>query len=71
MLKYQLHTHICRKILRQDPHACNYFGSKETGDFLRGLLAPGATRDWRELLREKTGSDLSTKAMMDYFQPLN
>ena len=30
----------------------------------------GATRDWRELLREKTGEDLSPRAMVEYFQPL-
>ena len=33
-------------------------------------MAAGATRNWRELIKEKTGSELSTKAMMDYFQPL-
>jgi len=70
VLKYQLHTHICRKILKQDPHACNYFGSTEAGGFLKGLLEAGATRDWRALLKEKTGSELSTKPMMDYFEPL-
>ena len=40
------------------------------GDFLKSLLSKGATEDWRRLLREKTGSDLSSKPMMDYFQPL-
>ncbi|MEK7742937.1 MAG: M2 family metallopeptidase, partial [Elusimicrobiota bacterium] len=70
VLKYQLHEHICRKILKQDPHACNYYGSRETGDFLKSLLREGAARDWRTLLREKTGSDLGTRAMAAYFQPL-
>lgn len=70
VLKYQLHERICRDILKQDPHACDYSGRPEVGDFFQGLLAPGATRDWRELLREKTGKDLGTKPMMDYYQPL-
>ncbi len=70
VLKYQLHDHICRKILKQDPHACNYYGSKEAGAFLRGLMEKGQTRDWRLLLREATGSDLSTRPMVAYFQPL-
>jgi len=70
VLKYQLHTHICRNILKAEPTSCNYFGRPEVGDFLRGLLREGALRDWRTLLKEKIGQDLSTKPMMDYFQPL-
>ena len=70
VFKYQIHDHICREILHQDPRNCNYYGHKEVGDFLKGLLSVGATRDWRKLLKEKTGSDLSSKPMMDYFAPL-
>ena len=70
VFKYQLHDHICRQVLHQDPRSCNYYGRKEVGDFLKSLLSKGATEDWRRLLREKTGSDLSSKPMMDYFQPL-
>ncbi len=70
VLKYQLHDHIARKVLGQDPSASNYFGRKDVGDFLRSILRLGATRPWREVLREATGEDLSTRAMMDYFQPL-
>ena len=33
-------------------------------------MKPGASADWRKLLKEKTGSDLSAKAMLDYFAPL-
>src|SRR5262245_18359204 len=46
VLVYQLHAHICSEILHQDPHACNYYGHREVGDFLREIMAPGATRDW-------------------------
>jgi peptidyl-dipeptidase A len=70
LFKYQVHDHICREILHQDPRNCNYYGHKEVGDFLKGLLSAGATKDWRTLLKEKTGSDLSSKAMMDYYAPL-
>ena len=70
VLKYQLHEKICRDILKQDPHACNYYGSKAVGEFLRGILEQGATRPWRDVIREATGSDLSTKAMAAYFQPV-
>jgi len=70
IFKYQIHDHICRNILHQDPRHCNYYGHKEVGDFLKGLLSKVATEDGRRLLREKTGSDLSSKPMMDYFSPL-
>lgn len=70
VLKFQFHDHIARKILRQPPQRCNYAGSRETGQFLRQMLEAGGTRDWRELLRETTGEDLSTRAMREYFAPL-
>ena len=70
MLLFQLHNHIAKNILNQDPHATNYFGSKEVGSFLWSILEKGASGDWRELIREKTGSDLSANAMLEYFQPL-
>ncbi len=70
VLKFQLHDHIARKILKQDPHACSYADNREVGDFLRGIMEQGATRDWRVVLREATGEELSTRAMVEYFQPL-
>jgi peptidyl-dipeptidase A len=69
-LLFQLHDHIARTILRQDPHDTDYFGSRETGDFLRRLMAPGASRPWRDVLRETTGRELDAKAMVEYFAPL-
>ena len=70
VIKYQLHTYIARNILKQDPRNCNYYGNKEVGEFLWNLLSLGATRDWREVLVEMTGSEVSTKPMLDYFEPL-
>jgi peptidyl-dipeptidase A len=70
ILLFQLHDHIAKNILHQNPHATNYWGSKETGDFLKKILRPGATVDWREHLRESIGSDISAKPMLDYFAPL-
>ncbi|MCI0696770.1 M2 family metallopeptidase [candidate division KSB1 bacterium] len=70
VILFQLHDHIATKILQQDVHATNYYGSKEVGDFLRDIMRPGASRDWREVLREKTGEDLSARAMLKYFEPL-
>lgn len=70
VIKYQLHTYIAKNILGQDPRNCNYFGNEEVGRFLWELLSLGATRDWREVLRERTGSEVSTTAMLEYFEPL-
>ena len=33
-------------------------------------MRPGASRDWRVVLKEKTGEDLSARAMVAYFEPL-
>ncbi len=70
ILLFQIHDHIAKNILHQDPHATNYFGNKEVGKFIADIMSPGASKDWREVLKEKTGSDLSAKAMLDYFSPL-
>jgi len=67
---FQWHVYIANNILHEDPHATNYWGHKEVGDFIRKLMRPGATRDWRELLQETIGSGMSAKPMLDYFAPL-
>ena len=69
-LLFQLHDHIARQILHQDPHDTDYYGYREVGEFLTRLMAPGATRPWREVLRETTGRELDGKAMVEYFEPL-
>lgn len=70
-LLFQLHSHIAKNILHQDPHDTDYFGSRPVGDFLRSIMAPGASRPWRDVLRESTGRELDAQAMVDYFQPLH
>jgi peptidyl-dipeptidase A len=70
ILLHQFHSHIARKILGQDPRNTNYYGNKKVGEFLRGILKLGATRDWRVVLQETIGSDISARAMLDYFEPL-
>lgn len=70
IILYQVHNHIAKNILKQDPHNCNYFGSTATGDFLRDIMKYGAAKDWRAVLKEKTGSELSAAAMLEYFKPL-
>jgi hypothetical protein len=69
LIKFQLHDHICTKILKQDVRACDYSGNQDVGKFLQKILAKGATRDWREVMREATGEDIGPRAMLAYFQP--
>jgi peptidyl-dipeptidase A len=70
VLLFQLHDHIAKEILHQDPHATNYYGNKEVGKFIESIMKTGSSGDWRKMLKEKTGSDLSAKAMLEYFAPL-
>lgn len=70
ILLFQLHDHIANNILKQDPHSTNYWGSKETGDFLKYLTKDGANVDWQEHLQAAIGEKMSAEAMVDYFEPL-
>ncbi len=70
VLLFQFHDYIAREILKQDPHATNYWGNKGVGEFLQKLMRPGASVDWREHLKGTIGSEFSARPMMDYFAPL-
>lgn len=70
ILLFQFHDHIAKNILNQDPRATNYYGRKDVGDFLKTVLSPGADCDWKDLLQESLGSDMSAKPMLAYFAPL-
>ncbi len=70
VLLFQFHDHIAKQILKQDPHNTNYWGSTATGQFLKDLMYPGASVDWREHLKKHLGSDMSAKPMLEYFEPL-
>ncbi len=70
LIVYQVHSYIARNILKQDPHNCNYYGRKDVGEYLMAMLKLGATRDWREVLRDFTGENLSARAMLEYYEPL-
>jgi peptidyl-dipeptidase A len=70
LIKFQLHEHICTKILQQDVHACDYSGQKAVGDFLRGILSLGATRDWRAVVKESTGEAIGPRALGAFYAPL-
>lgn len=70
VLMFQLHQHIAEKILKQNPASTNYYGNKEVGDFLKKIMYTGASKNWREVLKETTGEDMNANAMIRYFEPL-
>ena len=70
ILLFQVHDYISKNILHEDPHFTNYFGHKEVGKFIQEIMRPGGSGDWRKLLKDKTGEDLSARAMLEYFKPL-
>jgi peptidyl-dipeptidase A len=70
VFKFQLHDYIARKILKQSPQSCNYADNKEVGKWLENILKKGGTEDWRKVLKDATGEDISTRAMAEYFKPL-
>jgi peptidyl-dipeptidase A len=70
VFKYQLNDYIAKHILHQPPQSCNYSGNKEVGAFLKNIMEKGATEDWRKVLKDATGEELSTRAMVEYYKPL-
>src|SRR6476646_1861427 len=70
VFKFQLHDSIARQILHQPPQSCDYADNKEVGKWLENILKKGSTEDWRKVLKEATGEDISTRAMAEYFKPL-
>jgi oligoendopeptidase F len=70
VILFQLHQHIAEKILHQPATATNYYGEKKIGEFLHQIMSPGATRDWREVMKEATGEEMNAKAIVRYFEPL-
>lgn len=70
VLIFQFHGHISKKILKQDPHATNYYGNKGVGMFIHDIMYSGSSKDWRELLKVTTGEEISARSMLEYFAPL-
>lgn len=70
ILLHQLHAHIAGQVLHQDPHNTDYYGSAEVGAFLDGILSLGATEDWRKVMEERLGQQMTAQPMLDYFAPL-
>ena len=70
VLQFQFHDYIAKNILHQDPRNTCYYGNKEIGKFIGDMMSLGGVGDWRTVLKDKTGSDLTAKPILDYFSPL-
>ncbi len=71
VIAHQLHRYICKNILNEDVRLANYRGRKEVGRYLQSVMQLGATRDWMQVMREATGEELSSEALLEYYQPLS
>ena len=38
--------------------------------YLHSILQLGSTRDWRVVMQQATGEDISSEALLEYFDPL-
>lgn len=70
VLLFQFHDYIAKNILKEDFNDVNYFGNNNVGYFLKSIMRKGATQDWRELLRQAVGEEISAEYMVAYFKPL-
>jgi peptidyl-dipeptidase A len=70
VILHQLHDYISREILHEAPQTATYWEKPAVGAYLQEILKVGATEDWRELIHEVTGEDLSSRALLEYFDPL-
>ncbi|HPF36016.1 MAG TPA: M2 family metallopeptidase [Candidatus Krumholzibacteria bacterium] len=70
VILHQLHAHICKEILDQPVQTATYWNQPVVGAYLRNIMRQGATRDWREVMRDATGETLSARALLDYYEPL-
>jgi len=70
VIMHQLHRYICREILDQDVRTANYVGNKQVGMYLHSILELGATRDWRLVIQQATGENISSEALLEFYNPL-
>jgi peptidyl-dipeptidase A len=72
ILQFQFYKAACDQAGWKGPlHRCSFYGNKEVGQRLNAMLAMGASKPWPDALQAFTGSrEMSGKAMLEYFRPL-
>jgi len=72
MYEFQFFRALCEESGHTgDLFKCDFYNSKKAGLKFKNMLTLGASKFWREPLKELTGDDdISSKAILDYFDPL-
>ncbi|XP_017782037.1 PREDICTED: angiotensin-converting enzyme-like [Nicrophorus vespilloides] len=79
ILEFQLYRGLCITALEYDPknkeskplHNCDFYNNKEVGKKLKAGLSLGLSQNWKQALKAMTGEEnLSSKAILEYFEPL-
>ncbi|BAV63747.1 M2 family metallopeptidase [Sphingobium cloacae] len=72
VLQFQFYEAACRQAGWKGPlHRCSFYGNKAVGQKLNAMLEMGASKPWPDALQVFTGQrDMSGKAMLAYFSPL-
>lgn len=72
ILQFQFYKAACDQAGWKGPlHRCSFFGNKQVGARLNAMLEMGQSKPWPEALKAFTGtSQMSGKAMVEYFAPL-
>ncbi|SMF76094.1 M2 family metallopeptidase [Allosphingosinicella indica] len=73
ILQFQFYKAACDQAGWKGPlHRCSFYGNKEVGKRLNAMLEMGASKPWPDALQAFTGSrEMSGKAMLEYFRPLD
>ncbi len=65
----QVHHALSKEVFDADPSKVIYIGEKRVGEFMKKkVFEPGRTKDWKDLTRFATGSELSPKAFAKDFE---
>ena len=72
VMQFQFYKAACDTAGWQGPlHRCSFYGNKEVGAKLNGMLAKGLSQPWQDTLQGFTGSrEISGRPMLEYFAPL-
>lgn len=72
VVQFQFYEALCKAAGHTGPlHECDFYGSKEAGQLLNGLMRLGASKPWPEALEVITGQrEMSTSSLRRYFEPL-
>jgi len=72
ILQFQFYKAACDAAGWEGPlHRCSFYGNEEVGAKLDAMLKLGASKPWPDALEEFTGTrEMSGKAMVEYFKPL-